>query len=82
MSFQPSINIVHDVGNVTLFEQYVPNIKQLDIMNEVLKNVLLSEQRAHLLVGPYGAGKSLVGAMTTTLLTQKRITKEVKQFFK
>ena len=82
MSFQPSINIVHDVGNVTLFEQYVPNIKQLDIMNDVLSNVLLEEQRAHLLVGPYGAGKSLVGAMTTTLLTHKKITKEIKQFFK
>ena len=57
MSFQPSINIVHDVGNFTLFEQYVPNIKQLDIMDDVLSNVLLEEQRANLLVGPYGAGK-------------------------
>lgn len=82
MSFQPSINIVHDVGNVTLFEEYVPNVKQLDIMNEVLSNVLVGEQRAHLLVGPYGAGKSLIGAITTTLLTQKKITKEIKQFFK
>ncbi len=82
MNFQPSINIVHDVGKVTLFEQYVPNIKQLDIINDILSSVLLGEQHAHLLVGPYGAGKSLVGAITTTLLTQKKITKEVKQFFK
>lgn len=82
MNFQPSINIVHDVGNIALFEQYVPNMKQLDIMNDVISNVLLKEQRAHLLIGPYGAGKSLVGALITTLITQKRITKEIKQFYK
>nr|WP_312752901.1 hypothetical protein [Bacillus mobilis] len=82
MNFQPSINIVHDVGNIALFEQYVPNMKQLDIMNEVISNVLLKEQHAHLLIGPYGAGKSLVGALITTLITQKRITKEIKQFYK
>lgn len=82
MSFQPSINIVHDVGNVALFEQYVPNIKQLDIMNDILSNILQGNQHAHLLVGPYGAGKSLVGALITTLLTQKKVTKEIKQFFK
>lgn len=82
MNFQPSINIVHDVGNVALFEQYVPNMKQLDIMNEVISNVLSNEQRAHLLVGPYGAGKSLVGALITTLMTQKKATKEIKRFFK
>ena len=81
MSFQPSINLMYDIGKSQIFEQYVPNIKQLDIMNEILKS-FEGEQHAHLLIGPYGAGKSLVGAMTTTLLTQQRQTKEIKQFFK
>jgi len=82
MTFQPSINLTYDIGKAQLFEQYVPNIKQLDIMNDILKSLIEEEQHAHLLIGPYGAGKSLVGAMTTTLLTQQRQTKEIKKFFK
>ncbi|QGG52982.1 hypothetical protein [Lysinibacillus pakistanensis] len=82
MSFQPSINLMYDIGKAQLFEQYVPNIKQLDIMQDILQSLMEEEQHAHLLIGPYGAGKSLVGAMTTTLLTQQRQTKEIKQFFK
>ncbi|MCK6255460.1 hypothetical protein LCY76_02320 [Fictibacillus sp. KIGAM418] len=81
MSFQPSINIMYDIGKVQLFENYVPNIKQLDIMDQMIKDLVETEQHAHLLVGPYGAGKSLVGAMITSLLTQNKINKAIKQFF-
>lgn len=81
MKFQPSINIMYDIGRGQLFENYVPNIKQLDIMNLMLKNLVNSGQHANLLVGPYGAGKSLVGAMTTSLLTQKKINKSTRRFF-
>lgn len=73
---------MYDIGKAQLFEQYVPNIKQLDIMHDILRSLMKEEQHAHLLIGPYGAGKSLVGAMTTTLLTQQRQTKEIKQFLK
>ncbi len=72
---------MHDIGKIQLFENYVPNIKQLDIMNRIIKDLVETEQHAHLLVGPYGAGKSLVGAMTTSLLTQNKINKAIKQFF-
>lgn len=81
MGFQPSINIMYDIGSVQLFKNYVPNITQLDIMNRMIKDLIETEQHSHLLVGPYGAGKSLVGAMTTSLLTQNKINKEIKQFF-
>lgn len=83
MSFQPSINIMYDIGKVELFESFVPNINQLEIMDRVLNDTLNSEQHAHLLVGPYGAGKSLVGAMITTMITNTSIDKKTyNQFFK
>lgn len=82
MSFQPSINIMYDIGKVQLFENYVPNINQLEIMNSILTDATKSEQHAHLLVGPYGAGKSLVGTMIATLITSSSINKKVyNQFF-
>lgn len=82
MSFQPSINIVYDIGKVELFESFVPNVNQLEIMDRVLNDSLNSEQHAHLLVGPYGAGKSLVGAMIATMMTNANISKTYTQFFK
>lgn len=82
MSYQPSINIVYDIGKGHIFEEYVPNIKQLDIINELLSSTLTGVQHAHLLVGPYGAGKSLVGAMTASLLTEEKKTRAIKAFFK
>lgn len=81
MSFQPSINISYDVGKAQLFEDYVPNINQLNIMNTILTNVVQTEQHAHLIVGPYGAGKSLVGAMVTTLVVQPKTNKKVYKYF-
>lgn len=82
MSFQPSINIMYDIGKTQLFESYVPNINQLDIMNRVLTDAIQSEQHAHLLIGPYGAGKSLVGAMIATMITNINMKKKVyNQFF-
>lgn len=82
MSFQPSINISYDIGKMQLFENYVPNINQLNIMNAILTNVCKNEQHAHLIVGPYGAGKSLVGAMVTSLVVQSKTNKkEYNQFF-
>jgi hypothetical protein len=81
MTFQPSINIMYDIGKVQLFENYVPNIKQLDIMDRMIKDLVETEQHAHLLVGPYGAGKSMVGAMTTSMVARSKINKAIKQFF-
>lgn len=83
MSFQPSINIMYDIGKMELFEKFVPNINQLEIMNKILNDALKSEQHAHLLVGPYGAGKSLVGTMITTMITQENYDKKIySKFFK
>lgn len=81
MSYQPSINIKYDIGKPDIFEQYVPNVKQLDIMTNILNSLVVEKQHANILVGPYGAGKSLVAAMLTSLLTQRSNKKEFKQFF-
>lgn len=83
MSFQPSINIMYDIGKAELFESFVPNINQLEIMDLVLNDALNSGQHAHLLVGPYGAGKSLIGTMIATMMTNTNIDKKTyNQFFK
>lgn len=83
MSFQPSINIMYDIGKTELFESFVPNINQLEIMDRVFNDAAGSEQHSHLLIGPYGAGKSLVGAMIGTIMTGLNFDRKIyNQFFK
>ncbi|WP_100401885.1 hypothetical protein [Bacillus sp. FJAT-42315] len=78
--FQPSINIVYDIGKAELFDQFVPNLNQLDIIEKVLSGVLDDQRHSHLLIGPYGAGKSMVGALITSLLSARKKSKDVKSF--
>lgn len=83
MSFQPSINIMYDIGKTELFESFVPNINQLEIMDRVFNDAAGNEQHSHLLIGPYGAGKSLVGAMIGTIMTGLNFDRKIyNQFFK
>lgn len=63
--FQPSINISYDFQKDNLLTQFVPNQKQLSIIQRVLETVTNANENmnSHLLIGPYGAGKSMVGAI-------------------
>ncbi|MFB1081898.1 hypothetical protein [Jeotgalibacillus sp. JSM ZJ347] len=78
--FQPSININYDIGKPELFEQFVPNINQLDILSDVISGVTSSTNNTHLLIGPYGAGKSMVGALAASIITARKNSKIVKSF--
>lgn len=80
MTFQPSININYDAGNLRVFENYVPNIKQLDIIKNVLRGMNTEGSHSHLLIGPYGAGKSLVAAMISSLISNNVNSKEFQTF--
>lgn len=78
--YQPSINIKYDIGKTELFEMFVPNTSQLSIIAAILEGILQGERKSHTIVGPYGAGKSLVGALTGTLLQANKRSKITKQF--
>lgn len=78
--FQPSINIQYDAGNLNIFDYYVPNIKQLDIIAEIFKSIDNENQHSHLIMGPYGAGKSLVAAILSSLLNNELKEKQLQHF--
>lgn len=80
--FQPSINIVYDTGNPELFSQFVPNLNQIDILTSILDGIINHKDKAHLLIGPYGAGKSMVGAMVASLISFRKNSKDIKNFKK
>ncbi|MER2009753.1 MAG: hypothetical protein ABS939_20140, partial [Psychrobacillus sp.] len=79
--FQPSINVVYDTGKSELFDMFVPNNDQLEIMENIISSLSKkSLVNSHLMIGPYGAGKSMVGAITASLITARKNSKDVKSF--
>lgn len=78
--YQPSININYDIGKTELLNMFVPNTSQLSIIASILEGVLQGANKSHTIIGPYGAGKSLIGALTGTLLTANKRSKVTKQF--
>ncbi|WP_214828663.1 hypothetical protein [Exiguobacterium sp. s26] len=81
--FQPSVNISYDFHKDNLLTQFVPNDKQLNIIQTVLETVTNPSEitNAHLLIGPYGAGKSMVGAIISNLMMSRRNGKALKGFY-
>lgn len=81
--FQPSINISYDFQKDNLLTQFVPNQKQLSIIQRVLETVTNANENmnSHLLIGPYGAGKSMVGAIISNLMMSRRNGKTLKSFY-
>lgn len=58
-SFQSSVNIAFDFGSKEKVSSLIPTESVCHFLGELLKDVIApSHQRAKLLVGPYGTGKS------------------------
>lgn len=59
IDFQRAVNLSFDQGSLRLVEQYIPTIASASIIERFLKAVLQpGSDRASILIGPYGKGKS------------------------
>jgi hypothetical protein len=67
--FQPSINIRFDFGKAALFERYLPTPSHVDPTIGILKGFLGEGNHAHIIVGSYGSGKSLLGTILAGVLS-------------
>ncbi|MCK8487009.1 hypothetical protein M0651_07495 [Paenibacillus sp. MBLB2552] len=76
--FQPSINIRFDYGRQILYERYLPTPSHADALKGLLKGFLGEGTRAHIIVGPYGSGKSLVGTILAGIVS-KNVSNELFQ---
>ena len=57
--FQYSINIQYDLMNPVKIKGYIPTRKSVEILKEYLLNVVVDDrEKATVLIGPYGKGKS------------------------
>ncbi len=70
--FQTSVNIAYDLNNDDKVRGFIPTMSSLDVIEDVLlSTVASSTQRARILIGAYGRGKSHIVLVLMSLLFKK-----------
>lgn len=73
--FQTSVNIAYDLYNDDKVRSFIPTMSSLDVIEDVLLSTAPgSTQRARLLIGAYGRGKSHIILVLISLLFKKDYT--------
>lgn len=73
--FQKSVNLAYDLSDDSKVSDFIPSKAAVDVIEKlVLSTHPTSTQRAHILIGPYGKGKSHVVLVLLALLKEKAQT--------
>ena len=73
--FQYSVNIDYDLNNEDKIKNFIPTASSLNLLEEILLSTLPSStERARVLIGAYGKGKSHIMLMILSLLMKKDIS--------
>ncbi|SHI53065.1 hypothetical protein SAMN02745671_00877 [Anaerovibrio lipolyticus DSM 3074] len=74
--FQNSVNLVYDLHHMEKIENYIPANAALDFIEDVIKSTDDNgTERARVLIGPYGKGKSHMVLALLSLLLKKDLNK-------
>lgn len=73
--FQSSVNIAYDINDEIKLKNYIPTKSALKLLEDILLSVSKdSTDRARILIGAYGKGKSHIVLMILSVLMKKDIT--------
>ena len=80
--FQSSVNIAYDLGNDEKLKNFIPTKAALNLLEEILLSVNVnSSERARILIGAYGKGKShIVLAIYYLSVAARRYPKSFLKF--
>ncbi|WP_041058529.1 hypothetical protein [Cohnella kolymensis] len=70
-NFQPSINLRFDFGKADFVDRFIPTAAHVNPFQEILKGFIEDGPKSHIISGPYGSGKSLMGVVIASLLSKK-----------
>lgn len=77
MAFKSSINIKFDLGNAELITRYIPTPSHAEAMKGIINGFTTDTNRAHIIVGPYGTGKSLLANVVGSIVSKMASTYEI-----
>lgn len=69
--FQNSINLQLDIDNLSKLNSYIPTHSSILVLDRFLEGVLDNKDKANILIGPYGKGKSHLLLVLLALLKDK-----------
>ena len=70
--FQYSVNIGYDLNNNDKIKNFIPTKAALDLLEDILLSTrITSTERARILIGAYGKGKSHIVLMILSILLKK-----------
>lgn len=70
--FQKSVNLAYDLNDDSKVSDFIPSRAAVEIIEKiVISTHSSSSQRAHILIGPYGKGKSHIVLVLLSLLKEK-----------
>lgn len=73
-AFLRSINLVYDVASVDCVEHFYPTTKAVALISAVMG--LNANERAHLVIAPYGSGKSLAATYALQVIENRPIARQ------
>ena len=72
MGFQTSVNIAYDLNNDDKVRSFIPTMSSLEVIEDVLLSIApTSTNRARILIGAYGRGKSHIVLVLMSMLFRK-----------
>lgn len=81
LKVRKSINVKYDLSDESLIKEYFATSSHSEIIKLVFKGVLGHSSRAHMVFGPYGAGKSFISTIISGFLSKKYSNKnDIRSF--
>ena len=81
--FKYSVNIHHDINKADTLLNYIPFAGNVKVLQDIMNDIIMPSARrgAHIIYGPYGAGKSYMITTLATLLAKSIPDKQVQNGF-
>ncbi|PGV47033.1 hypothetical protein [Bacillus sp. AFS037270] len=68
--FKTSVNIKLDLGSYWIQDRYIPTPTHIESLTGILEGFLDYDKKSHILVGSYGSGKSMIGALISNIVSK------------
>ncbi|WP_017754074.1 hypothetical protein [Calidifontibacillus oryziterrae] len=79
MSFKTSVNIRFDVGKDEFILRYIPTQSHAEVLKGLLDGFVKDSNRSHIIVGPYGTGKSLIATVISTIVSKSASSHDIEK---
>jgi hypothetical protein len=70
-AFKTSVNIKFDLGKKEFMERYLPTPSHAESLIGLLDGFLMQGNKSHIIVGPYGTGKSLIATIVANVVSKQ-----------